>query len=297
MHSVATMALWLAVLVLASCGGRSPVAWVDPAGAIGPDQDSAAVGRALELTLVSLSEARAARMARAIDSATAAAARKDNPFVDDISDADERMETALRTGLPMLTAAVHLAHARYATDDGVHVTVGASCREAPPGARCVKLWDRPSPDDDLHRRLRLLAWPYSFSVVLRAGEADVPALVRALREAGEQPESAIALVLDPGERAAPGRGDSLREAARRGLDRAEASHREVPEILRTLAVPATSGDGARQLGRLFSTRSGEVVVVPRLGVLVRLESLDAEIERTVAALPFSVRRAHDLVPP
>ena len=283
----------LAVLgaLASACAGRSPVAWIDPAA---PANDPGAEGRAVQLTIASLTEDRRARVARTIDAATAAAARRDNPFVEDLSDARERLEELLGATLPMLNVATHLAHARYETDDGLRVTVGPSCRQAPPGARCVRLWDPPR--DPIERRVRLLAWPYAFAIVLSGATGDVPALSRALREEQERPESPIGLVIDL--RDLPGGGETadLEAAARRSVAKARGPG-EVPRIVRALADQA-SGDGGRALAaRLFGARPGEVVVVPRLGALARLDLFTAAVDRVVAALPLRVRVVHGLVGP
>jgi hypothetical protein len=261
------------------------VAWVEPRAAA-PTEGAEA--RAALLAVSSLSDAALVRLAQALDDSVARAERAGNPLLVDLD--DDTLDQVLEAHLPTLNAATHLAHARFRTDDGLAVAVGARCEDAPPGARCVGLWQRGG--DDLDRRIRFLAWPFTCAAVVQTEPAHLAALSRALRDAVERPDGTIALVIEGEARAGAAQ---LRASAQRALAAAEKHGARPPALLAALTSPP-SASMQEPSSRLLHRGSEDVVVVPRLGALSRLSEFNRELSAILANLGAPVRLRHPALP-
>jgi hypothetical protein len=178
--------------------------------------------------------------------------------------------------LPALTAAANVLGTPW-NAPGLSVRLGATCDAAADG--CVPLF-APAVDgeDVLVRRGRALAWTLGNAVRLRVPAGSREALLRSMREAEIRPSGTIALVfgaprgeLDEAELAL------LREQARRALAHlaADAPQRPWLEAL----------GAARAVWELqIALDADEVLVIPRLGALARLQDFHSEVEHAGTSL-------------
>ncbi len=172
--------------------------------------------------------------------------------------------------LPALTAAANVLGAPWTSPD-LSVTLGPTC--AARALRCLPLFRAPAdPEDALVRRGRALAWSISNAALLRVPATSRAALLRSLRAAQSQPSRTIALVFDAaGGTLDEGRVERLREQARAALVRlpAGAPARSWLDALATApsrwALPIALG-------------ADEVLVVPRLSALARMQEFRAELD-------------------
>jgi hypothetical protein len=215
------------------------------------------------------------RLREGLAESTEVAVRRAAPALFDLADDDagtapDPLRQAM-PDLPALTAAVNVLGAPWHAF-GLSVTLGPTCAVASPA--CVPLFtpavDR---DDALVRQGRALAWTLGNAALLRVPASSRAALLRSLRGMQTRPSGTIALVFD-----AP-RG--VVDAKELGL-----LHDEAREALLHL------GPGALQrpwLEALVAARaewalpipldSDEVLVIPRLSALARLQDFHSEVER------------------
>ena len=172
-------------------------------------------------------------------------------------------------GLPPLTAAANVLGAPWGAP-GVSVELGPACQ--PAASRCVPLFaaaiDR---SDPLVRHGRALAWGLVNAARLRAPPSSRAALLRSLGETQTRPASTIALVFG---------------ASRGTLDESELDLLR-QQARRVLAHLAPNTPRRAWLDALSVAPSGwalpivldadEVLVVPRLGALARLQDFDVEV--------------------
>ena len=189
--------------------------------------------------------------------------KRANPLIVDLEGTQTTSRTelaaSLRSAVPSVTAALNLLGSPWRAP-GIRVELGDAC--APAAKQCVPLFDA-----GLARDAAFASWAWSNAMVIHSSDPD------ALRARAEQPGSTIALVisassgrLDPGELAA------LKHQAERALPHLEekSAARHWLEALRDApagwAQPLPLGDG-------------EVLVVPRLSALAKLDEFRDEVSR------------------
>jgi hypothetical protein len=175
--------------------------------------------------------------------------------------------------LPALTAAANVLGAPWSAP-GLSVSLGPACEAA--AFRCVPLF-APEVDrgDALVRSGRALAWTLGNAALLRVPAGSRAARLRSLRGAQIRPSGTIALVFA----AARGALDEvelelLREQARRARIRLAPDAPQRPWLEAIGAAPA-----GWELP--IALDADEVLVVPRLSALARLQDFHAEIAGTL----------------
>ncbi len=182
--------------------------------------------------------------------------------------------------LPALTAAANLLGAPWDAP-GISVELGPACGAG--AARCVSLFSpADDPADALVRRGRALAWAVASAGLLRVAAGSRPALLRALRAAQLRSSSTLALVFD----AVRGKVDEaeldlLRQEARRALAHLAPDAPQRPWLHALGAAPA-------DWELPIELDADQVLVVPRLSALARLQDFTAEVEST-GAVEWMVR--------
>lgn len=178
--------------------------------------------------------------------------------------------------LPALTAAANMLGGFWSAP-GLSVKLEPACDAA--ASRCVPLF-APAVDgeDALVRRGRALAWTLGNAALLRVPEGSRAAMLRSLRGAQARSSGTIALVfgaprgtLDEAEL------DLLHEQARRALAHVAA---DAPQRawLDALGVARASWELPIALG------ADELLVIPRLSALARLQDFHAEVEHAGTSL-------------
>jgi hypothetical protein len=256
--------------------GRGPllsIAQRDPGATPGR---SIAAPATIALALGGLPPGELPRMREHLAEAADVAARLAAPDLFDLGeladDAGTGTQRELLPDLPALTAAANLRGAPWEAP-GIAVRLGAECE--PAAARCVPLFSQSEDDDSgdaLVRRGRSLAWALAKAGLLRVAAGSRPALLRSLRASQPRPSGAIALVFDaPRGKLDEAELDRLRQEARRAL----ADLREgAPERPWLEALAAAPPDWELPIG----LDADEVLVVPRLRVLARLQDFTSEVE-------------------
>jgi hypothetical protein len=220
------------------------------------------------------------RLRERLAESTDIALRKAAPMLFDVTGlaeddaASEPLRQAL-PDLPALTAAANVLGAPW-NGPGLTVMLGSACEAA--ASRCVPLFAAAADHADaLARRGRALAWSLGNAALLRVPSGSRAALLRSLRGAQTRPSSTIALVFG----AARGALDEeelerLRQYARRALVHLapDAPPRPWLEAL-----------GAAQAGweLPIALDADEVLVIPRLSTLARLQDFHAEVELAARA--------------
>ena len=203
---LATTAAWVvtaagpAGAAPADAGGQLPALEAAAAkrAAGGAAGDAAAGAR---LVLSAVTEQRRLELARALDGLAAGWERRRNPLFVPLTDDDAgELDKLLAAWLPATTAALALTAGWWQSSDGdLAVRPVARCA---PGARCV----RPAvgfSKDPLERRLRFLAWPVGYAIVVRAAsDAEATRLAERVRAADAR-DTRVALVLTGGDIHAP----------------------------------------------------------------------------------------------
>jgi hypothetical protein len=191
---------------------------------------------------------------------------------DDAAAAPDPLRKAL-PDLPALTAAVNVLGGPW-SGPGLTVRIGPSCADA--ASRCVPLFvPRPGDEDrsdDLVRRGRALAWTLGNAVLRRVPAGSRASFLESLREAQTRPASTIALVF----------------AARQGaLDEAELElvRDQARVALAHLPPGAPQRPWLEALGAApgrwelpIALDDDEVLVIPRLSALARLQDFRSEID-------------------
>jgi hypothetical protein len=229
----------------------------------------------VSLVANSLSARQLERLMSALRGLSAAQARRANPFYVSIDDSDERTQLQELLGdlRPMFTAAAALAAGRWQSPEGDFIVRPTGA--CPTGARCVSLLGEPA--DDFEQRMRFLAWPLGYALLLRAKSSEaVPQIADRLR-AHDNPTQ-IALVLAAGSlhhvRRDPAAAKTLNQVA---LLSARLLRRQ-PDL--------PYGDVLAQLAALASTRDelpwlnlpkDAILVVPRLASLATSDRFVAEV--------------------
>jgi len=187
---------------------------------------------------------------------------------DSASPAPDPLRQAL-PDVPALTAAANVLGAPW-NAPGLSVKLGPACDAA--AARCVPLF-APAADgeDALVRRGRALAWTLGNTALLRVPAGSRAAMLRSLRGAQARPSGTIALVFD----APQGALDEvelelLREQARRALAHLGPGAPQRPWLEALGAVRAT-------WELPIALDPNDVLVIPRLSALARLQDFHSEV--------------------
>lgn len=261
-------------------GGQLPALEVAAAkrAAGGVAGDAAAGAR---LVLSAVTEPRRLELARALNGLAAGWERRRNPLFVPLTDDDAgEADKLLAAWLPATTAAMALTAGWWQSSDGdLAVRPVARCA---PGARCV----RPAvgfSKDPLERRLRFLAWPFGYAIVVRAASDAEATLIAERVRAAEAGETRVALVLTGGDLHAPRPSPATAAVIRAASRMATALRgRSSPAIALVDGMAAAGGahDGLPWL----KLPAGAIVVVPRLGSLAEPGAFVAEVKsRLVAA--------------
>jgi hypothetical protein len=174
--------------------------------------------------------------------------------------------------LPALTAAANLLGSPW-EGPGISVHVGAVCEAA--ASRCTPVFvPAAMADEPLVRRGRALAWALANAALLRVAANAREGLLHSLRDVQLRPSGSVAIVF------ASARGtiaaaelDRLRHEARQALAqlRPDAPQRPWLDAL----------DAARTHWELpVALDADQMLVIPRLSALARLQDFAAEIEST-----------------
>ena len=239
--------------------------------------DAAAGAR---LVLSAVTEQRRHELARALDALAASWQRRRNPLFVPLADDDAAaLDKLLADWLPATTAALALTAGWWQSSDG-NLAVRPVARCAP-GARCV----RPAvgfSKDPLERRLRFLAWPFGYAIVVRAAsDAEATRVADGVRAADAR-DTRVALVLTGGDihapRPSPGTAAVIRAASRIA---AALRGRSSPAI--ALVGGITAAGKARDDVPWLTLPAGAIVVVPRLGSLAEPAAFVAEVKSRLAA--------------
>jgi hypothetical protein len=213
--------------------------------------------------------------------------------LDDVAPADS-LRQAL-PNLPALTAATNLLGSPWEAPR-ISVQLAPVCDAA--ASRCVPLFvpvaaprlSRAESDDALVRRGRALAWALGNAALLRVPATARAPLLHSLRQAQARPSGTLAMVFD---------------AARGKLDEAELDllHREARRLLADIAADSPQRFwldallGAQAEWQLpIALEADELLVVPRLSSMARLEDFVSEVERA-GTFEWVVRPASRLPPP
>jgi hypothetical protein len=240
-----------------------------PRGAVAPG--------AVPLALGGLPPGELRRVREHLAESTDGALRRAAPELFDLDwrPGDDARSDPLRRALPdlpALTAAANLLGSPW-EGPGISVRLGPTCEAA--ASRCVPLFAQAaeSPGDSLVRRGRALAWALGNAGRLRASAGSRQALLRALREAQPRPYGTVAMVFD---------------ATRGTLDPAELDllRREALRSMETLAPGAPQRSWIEAIGAARADwqlpivlDEDELLVIPRLSALARLEDFASEVER------------------
>ena len=225
------------------------------------------------LVLNALHETRRQQLADSLARLAAVADKKKNPFFVSLDDSDERaaVEDLIKQTAPLFTAASMLCAGRWQSSDG-DLTIRPVGRCAT-NTRCVHL-ARTSAGDDFERRVRFLAWPLGYAILVSvAPRKDVDKIAEALRAPGS---TQIALVLTSAElhslRKSPALTPLL-EHSGHVVKTAPAKGSALLDVLARIAGAATTKDELPWL-----KLPGDVVlVVPRLGSLATSEAFVADV--------------------
>jgi len=274
----------LGLVMLAGCSHRpTPEERRGPFLSISPGEETNAARGAvppesIALALGGLPPGEPTRLRDALAQSTDLAVRSAAPMLfdlglsdDDAGHAPDPLRRAL-PDLPALTAAANVLGSPWSAP-GLSVRLGPDCA-ADAAPRCVPLFV-PAADrepDPLIRRGRALAWALANAALLRASAGAHTALLEALRRAQTQPSSTIALVFGASRGAVDeAQLESLRDQARQALAHLPAEAPQRPWL------HALSGASATwELPIALDAR--EVLVIPRLSALARLQDFHAEVD-------------------
>jgi hypothetical protein len=270
----------IALVGLAGCTPRAKAQRRGPFLSISSQEEAASARRAVSpasiaLALGGLPPEEMTRLREYLAQSTDAAVRRAAPMLFDLGLDDNDAATApdpLRRALPDVpawTAAANVLGAPWSAP-GLSVRLGPACAAA--AARCVPLFSAADDHDDaLIRRGRALAWSVGNAALLRVPAGSRAALLQSLRGAQTRPSSTIALVfgaprgaLDEAEL------NLLHDGARTAL-----AHLP-PDSPQRFWLDALVAAGASwELPIAFD--ADEVLVIPRLSALARLQEFQAEV--------------------
>lgn len=268
-------------------GAARALAGLDTACASPPEERDR---RAARLLLGALPTPEHARLTTLLDDlATRLQARANPLWVDLDDDAPDAPARAWYTRhRPTVDAALELARGCWQTVDG-EVTVAALAR-CPPGSRlrCHRLWGAEAPGA-LDATTRLLAWPITDAVVMRARTAAAAREVRASLRALVAEEDSLAALVLPEEPDEGAPSEALRDAAGRALAALPVERESERALLTAIASRALSGAPMAWLTR----DPLRVVVVPRPSALTRPGAAAREVSAWLRArgIAVSVSRA------
>jgi hypothetical protein len=245
---------------------------------------SAISSGSIALALGGLPPGELKRLRDALAQSSDAAVRRAAPALFDLGLSDDDAGPAvdpLRQALPdlpALTAAANVASAPWSAP-GISVRLGPDCA-TDTASRCVPLF-APAADheaDPLIRQGRALAWTLANATLLRVSAASHAALLEALRRAQTGPSSTIALVFGASRGAIDeAELESLRDQARQALAHLPPGAPQRPWLDALGNAPATW-----ELPVTFDAE--EVLVIPRLSALARLQDFDSEVKLARADL-------------
>jgi hypothetical protein len=253
---------------------RGPFLSISDQGAVMPAR-RAVPPASIALALGGLPPEETTHLREYLAQSTDAAVRRAAPTLFDLGLDDADAASApdpLRQALPDVpawTAAANVLGAPWSTP-GLSVKLGPTCADA--AARCVPLFAAADDHDDaLVRRGRALAWSLGNAALLRVPAASRAALLQSLRAAQTRPSSTIALVfgaprgvLDEAEL------ELLRDHARTALAHLPPSSPQRPWL-----DAFTAARASWELPITFD--ADEVLVIPRLSALARLQEFQAEV--------------------
>jgi hypothetical protein len=225
--------------------------------------------RSVALALGGLPPEELTRLRDWLAHSTDAAARRGAPALFDLGlDEGEAPAIAL-PDVPAWTAATNVLGAPWLAP-GLSVELGKTCADG--ASRCLPLFASDvDPDDALARRGRALAWSLGNAALLRTPAASREARLQSLRRAQLRPSSTIALVFG---------------APRGALDDAELTllRGRARSMLADLAADAPLRPWLEALGTTppswelpISFDADQVLVIPRLSVLARLQDFRSEV--------------------
>jgi hypothetical protein len=234
------------------------------------------------LVLNSLSEEERTKLAQSLQSLVAALARKRNPFYIAIDDTEEHAtaQKLFAETAPAFTAALALSRGRWQSSEGdLAVQVVETCSR---GSRCIPLFSQ-SQGDGLEQRIRFLAWPVGYAVVLRSSATSAAQVATILR--ASPPSSLIGLVLTSDElhslRKSPAL-DLLLKSAGHLANRLPGS--QLLETLESIRRAASARDEAPWLKLPRDT----VLVIPRLSALATKGRFVDEVKTRLEAIRAAV---------
>jgi hypothetical protein len=270
----------IAIVALSSCTPRAKAQRRGPFLSISGQEPVTPAPRAvppasIALALGGLPPEEMTRLREYLAQSTDAAVRRAAPMLFDLG-LDESDAVAepdpLRQALPDVpawTAAANVLGAPWSAP-GLSVQLGPVCSDA--AARCVPLFATADDHDDaLVRRGRALAWSLGNAALLRVPTGSRAARLQSLRAVQTRPSSTIALVFG---------------APRGALDEAELER--LRDQARTALAHLTPDSPQRPwLDALVAARASwelpiafdadDVLVVPRLSALARLQEFRAEV--------------------
>jgi hypothetical protein len=241
--------------------------------------------RSIALALGGLPPGELARLREYLAQSTDAAVRRAAPMLFDLEVAQDEPTLTLDGGatppsaseplrqvlpdIPALTAAANVLGGPWSAP-GLSVQLGPACASG--ATRCVPLFQSAAdPGDALLRRGRALAWGLGNAALLRVPAGSRTALLQSLRAAQTRPSTTIALVfgasrgtLDEAEL------DLLRDQARLAL-----AHLAADAPLRPLLDALGTAPVSWELPIAFD--ADQVLVIPRLGAMARLQDFRSEV--------------------
>lgn len=287
-RAVAALALvwptWVSTLATAA-EERAPLAlYLEVEARPKPSATIRASAAEAMLVLNAMPESRRELLADSLAKLAAVVNRKKNPFFVALDDSEERkvVEGLIAQTAPAFTAATTLVAGRWSSLEGdVQVRPVTRCTA---GRRCFRLDADPSGDAD-EKRVRFLAWPLGYAIVLAvASRAELAPVAEALRAPGS---FQIGLVLTSRELHALRASPSLPGLKRDARHLVKAMPGQRAGLVTTLSGMARAGAEPDALGWL-QLPPDTLIVVPRLSALATPEQLVADVRSRLAAVPAKV---------
>lgn len=233
---------------------------------------------AITLALAALPPEALSRLQRYLDERKDQALRQGLPdlFLEEDDTPPDSLNDVLAQ-LPALTAAANLLGSPWSAPE-IAVELVSECE--PNEARCLPLFAAggalPEQGERLARRARALAWSWGNAALLRAPDNTRAALLEELRKAQLRRGGTVAAVFagDHGKLNSV-ELDQLRTDARRALARLSPDAKERSWLAALAVAPA-------EWKLPVTLPADELLVVPRLSALARLQDFDAELKRAGA---------------